>query len=170
MKLYHGTNEECTIEIFTEGKLSAGSWNVSYATKLINKVLEKHLGKNPRENAVYMWRKIEYIDISEKYAFEIDTDELDVTNLYVGDFNTVNDLYHHVNSSISSIDSVDFFNREKVLAEKYKKSFVSFDEYIKIKDKYEKEYVPEFLYFGNIEIKRDEDYIEYLESGYDVII
>lgn len=169
MNFYHETSEEFAIEIFTQGKLSANNSNTSYATQVIDKILENQLEKNIRENAIYMWQKIGYAGESE-YVFEINIDELDITKLYVGDFESINDLYNSANHHLHHTESKEFLSEAKALSEKYKKSFMPFKEYLENKDEYEKEYTPEFLYFGEIDVKRDEGYIEYLESGYDVSI
>ena len=43
----------------------------------------------------------------------------------------------------------------------YIESFMSYTEYLKVKDEYKVKYSPEFLYFGEAKIELEEDYLEY---------
>lgn len=169
MNFYHGTTEEFAIDIFSKGKLSTNNYNASQATQLIDRTLKNQLEENIREDAIYMWQNIEDTDGAE-CVIKISIDKLDITKLYVGDYEAVNDLYNHVDYHMPYTDSQEFLSEAQALAEKYKKSFIPFEEYIKNKDEYEKQYAPEFLYFGEIDVERDEEYIDYLKTYYDMCI
>ena len=113
MKLYHGTCEDNAFEIYKSGFLEPNPNNSESATEYIDNLFERYTGKRVRENAIYFWDNI--IDThGYECVVKVNLDDIELNKLYVGDCNSVNDLYHHRDVNEFSIDmseeEFDHFN------------------------------------------------------------
>ena len=113
MKLYHGTCEDNAFEIYKSGFLEPNPNNSESATEYIDNLFERYTGKRVRENAIYFWDNI--IDThGYECVVKVNLDDIELNKLYVGDYNSVNDLYHHRDVNEFSIDmseeEFDHFN------------------------------------------------------------
>ena len=165
MKLYHGTCEDCGYEIYQCGYLEPNpNPSKDNTTYFIDELFRRYTGRNPRENAVYFWDNIESTSGSD-CVIKVKLENMDLSKLYVGDYDSVNELYHHRDSNELGGDMseeefqsicLDYIN-------KYMDSFMPYEEYLKNKDSYLEKYAPEFLYFDNAKIEIEEDYLEYFD-------
>lgn len=164
MKLYHGTCEDNAFEIYKSGFLEPNPNNSESATEYIDNLFERYTGKRVRENAIYFWDNI--IDThGYECVVKVNLDDIELNKLYVGDYNSVNDLYHHRDVNEFSIDmsEEEFDTICMNYIRTYMDSFIPYSEYIKNKKSYKSKYTPEFLYFGNAKIELEEEYLEYFD-------
>lgn len=162
MKLYHGTCEDNGFEIYKSGFLEPNPFDSKGATECIDELFKRYIGKNVRENAIYFWENVEDAEGYE-CVIKVKIDNLDLSKLYVGDYNSVNELYYHrdINEFNTSMTEKEFGNICLKYIKTYTESFITYEEYIKNKDEYKSKYTPEFLYFGDAKIELEEDYLEY---------
>lgn len=157
MELYHGTWNEDLERIFDDGYLDCSL--ISSSTEDINNILIRFIGYNLRGKCVYLTNSLDATN-GYDYALNIDSNDLNTNLLYVADNSTIQDIYNIIMSY--DIDEKEDELRE--LSLKYEESFISYDEYIEDRSLYERTYYPEFLYFGDIPIKMDEEDKEYLRK------
>lgn len=164
MKLYHGTCEDCGLEIYKTGYLEANPNYSESATEFIDELFEKYTGKKVRDNAVYFWEDIKDTD-GYDCIMKVKIDDLDLDKLYVGDYNSVNELYHYRdnNEFCTTVSEEEFERKCMDYINIYMESFIPYSEYIKIKDEYKSKYTPEILYFDKAKIELEEDYLEYFD-------
>lgn len=143
MWLWHGTYEIFYKYIKSCGELRVNNENQDNLTKLLDNVVNSAAKKQIRGNCIYLSNDIECMDAFDK-SFRISTKNLDTSKLFVANNRLLN--YIIGNMEVNK----DLCN--KYIAE-YLKSYINFEQYIKIRERYDKIYHPEFLYYGNIKIK-----------------
>lgn len=141
MFLWHGTYSDCKKEILKDKRLKCST--VSYGdTKEINEFFENHIGFNPRKNCIYFSGDTECADGYE-IAFKVNTDDLDLNKLFVGDFSLLNDIY------------MDIDNKEVIKSyQKYCDTLISYEDYLNNVHNYLDRDIweLEFLYFDDIQV------------------
>lgn len=141
MILYHGTFEEFYKGIELD-KAIRPKFSINAETDLIDVALNDFLGDvNIRDGAVFLFNNTKYLK-SYEYVFKLNVDTLNKNLLYVADFRISTDIY----DSIMRGKEDGFI---KKLCENYANSFMSFGGYLCNKGKIE---IPEFLYFGEVEL------------------
>lgn len=142
MKIYHGTNEMACEQILDCGYITTGE--NSEDTQLINEILNKHNGDmRLREGCIFLTCDIDSMEIYDR-AFEVEIDKLNKNLLYVGCLNLADKIHQ-----------LHYMGREsgmEKLVQEYTKSYISYEEYIKDEEEYNRIYEPEFIYFGDIEV------------------
>lgn len=135
--LYHGTSEGNYSRISKEGKI-ANSYNIDDLTEIINELISEY-GDEPnlRDGAIFLFNDITKAAVYD-YILTVDTKNLNVSNLFVGDFRTATDIFsNHIKGGDNLL----------TLVKSYESNFVSYEEYLNNKDKIQ---IPEFLYFSEI--------------------
>lgn len=153
MKLYHGTFNDVLLKIINSKVLD--NTKTAEVTEEFDNVIERYLGFNLTENALYM---SDNTATGYDFYFELNVEkDLDVDYLFVADT--------HLREEI-----LDYIEDDKILnaVKKYKNSLVPFTQYLKEKRRYE---CAEYLYFKEIDIlayleKNKQDILEHLEEDW----
>lgn len=143
MWLWHGTYEIFYKSIKECGELRVNNGNADSITLSLDSIINQTAGRQIRGNCIYLSNDIECMDAFDK-SFRISTKNLDTHKLFVAN----NRLLDYITGYMGT-------NREvcnKYISE-YLKSYINFEQYIKIRERYDKIYHPEFLYYGDIRIK-----------------
>lgn len=150
MKLYHGTWESNFKKILESSKLLCNYYS-SETTELLNEIIEEYLGEDLCSGCVYLSGDVEATEAYD-YVVIVDTDDLNTRLLYVADNRLKDQILYEYHRNTSEDEKKA---RLKHLVKEYAKSFITFKDYMEIKESYDKEHYPEFLYFGDIPIKSD---------------
>lgn len=159
MKLYHGTFEDSYVSIVKSGVIRCDATTCD-TTDLLNEIIEKYLGEDLCKGCIFLSDNIEATDAYD-YAFDVDTDNLNLSLLWVGDNRLKDDMlivYH------STMGSNRKNKRLKELVDAYYESFISFEDYLKNKEEYDSKHYAEFLYFGDINVEITEEDLEIAEN------
>lgn len=143
MWLWHGTYEMFYKSIKECGELRVNTNNADSITLLLDSIINQAAGRQIRGNCIYLSNDIECMDAFDK-SFRISTKNLDTHKLFVAN-----------NSLLDYITGYMGANREvcnKYISE-YLKSYINFEQYLKVKKQYDKSCNTEFLYYENIRIK-----------------
>ena len=154
MKLYHGTYNEKIADILREGVLD--NFKVDETTKEIDELIEKCIGLNLTENALYLTNDIECTQCAYDYEFTLEVGkDLDPNYLFVADNMSRDEILCYYDDGEVGKDAVN----------RYRESFISYDEYLKVKEEYDEKYFPEFLYFKEVDItNHKEEAINHLKE------
>ena len=139
MWLYHGTYDMYYKEI-KASRLIIPCKHSEKFTKMLDKIINQRAGMVLRGKCVYLSDDIEVMDGFDRY-FRISTTRLDINRLFVAD-----------NSQLDYIIAYIGTEECKNYIDKYIKSYITYKEYLRNKEAYNKQYVPEFIYFGKIGI------------------
>lgn len=144
INLWHGTWEDNMKNIIKVGYIRNKGVGTSEGTVDIGKVLPG------RSGCIYLSAESESEDAFD-YAFKINTSRLDKNLLHVADNRIADAVYEELMGEGDK-------ERLKRLAEEYKRSFMKYSEYMKVRQEYDKRHFAEFLYYGSIKVnKKDLD-------------
>lgn len=141
MWLYHGTYDMFYRDILKTKKLTPGKNRDTITIKLDQLINTRHGGKL-RGGCLYLSSDKEAMWGFDRY-FRVSTSKLNTTKLFVAD----NSQLDHILGSRDTTETMAHVDQ-------YIKSYVPFRVYLDNKEEYTKLYVPEFLYFGEIEVGR----------------
>lgn len=142
MWLYHGTYDMFYKSIKREGILKpCMAENKDTVTNMLDTLINIEAKRNIRGKCVYLSLDSECMDGFD-FSFRVSTKNMDTSRLFVAD-----------NRKLDRILMSQEYNRIESIRE-YIKSYVSFKVYEDNKQEYNKQHFPEFLYFGEISIKR----------------
>lgn len=128
-------------DIKKSGKLIP-SINKDDITIKLDEIINRLAGRAIRGNCVYLSCDIQAMDGFER-SFRVSTKNIDTSKLFVADNSILDDIIATYGTDLAT-----------VYAYRYIQSYMSYDDFIKNKDEYMITYRPEFLYFGEIGIKR----------------
>ena len=140
MWLYHGTYDMYYSDIKKSGVITPSKHPDTMTLNLDN-LINARASRRLRGGCVYLSDDIEVMWGFDNY-FRISSTKLDTGKLFVAD-----------NSQLDMILASKNYERAVVYADNYIKSYIKFDDFLHIKDSYRKQYSPEFLYFGHIQLR-----------------
>lgn len=142
MWLWHGTYEMYHRDILNCGEIRAINSNRDTITMQLDSIINGYCGRNIRGNCVYLSNGIECMDAFDR-SFRVSTKNLDTSKLYVAN----NAVLDYILAEIPNGTLLEKYIKD------YIASYISFSQYIQIREQYDKEYNPEFLYYDNIQLK-----------------
>ena len=137
MFLYHGTNSENLIEILKSGYIDNTKFYED--TLYIDNCIEECIGRKLTNNAIYMAGDVFTVELNFDYYIKVDVNDLDKEKLFVADCSSRDEILCYGCDE----EGINVINR-------YVKSFVTYEDYIRNNISYEN---PEFLYFDKINIR-----------------
>lgn len=149
MNLYHGTWEDNYENILLDGNLKC-SYLSDSTTQELNRLLSKYIGKDIRRNCIYLSIDKECTHAYDR-ALKVPVSSLDSRLIKICDNRLLDQLL------MAYFDGAE----EKVLeriAKGYYESMISFEEYMKVREGYDKEHFAECLYFGDIKVNENNVY------------
>lgn len=140
MWLWHGTYDTFYKMIKSSGFIRPNIENTDTISKQLNTIINSV--KQIRNNCVYLSNNIECMQAFDR-SFRINTNKLDTTRLFVADNRCLDKILMNLNNTAEMEKYID----------RYIKSYINFNSYIKNRKEYDKLHFPEFLYYGSIPIK-----------------